>query len=121
MSVEDRLARLERENRRLKLAGLLMLAVIGSVFMMGQVRPPTRYEAESFILRDRRGVTIAALGTSYEADSNVGRPILSFYEPDGSIQRLTSELIIPSSLVHEGVFRGSARTGGASGGDRDTA
>jgi hypothetical protein len=35
MSVEDRLARLERENRRLKGAGLLAMVIAASVFLMG--------------------------------------------------------------------------------------
>jgi hypothetical protein len=41
MNIEDRLARLERENRRLKLAGLLVLAVIGLAFVVMLPPPPT--------------------------------------------------------------------------------
>ncbi len=37
------------------------------------------------------------------------------------LQRLAPGLIIPSSLVHAGVRRGSARTGSAGGGGRDAA
>jgi hypothetical protein len=41
MSIEDRIARLERENRRLKVGALLAVLIIGGTFIMGQARPAT--------------------------------------------------------------------------------
>ena len=61
MSIEDRIARLERENRRLKVGALLGLLVIVAVFIMGQARPPRVLEAEAFVLRDSTGVRLAQL------------------------------------------------------------
>jgi hypothetical protein len=86
MNIEDRLARLERENRRLKLVGLLTLAAIATVFIMGQARPSTSIEAENVFIKDRRGVTVASLGAIYEQGSDVGWGALTFGSvQDGSI------------------------------------
>ena len=82
--VARRLDRLERENRRLKVMGLLLIAIVSSVFLMGQVRPAQRIEAESFAVKDRRGVVVAALGVGYEPGSDVGLPWLAFYNDDGT-------------------------------------
>ena len=85
MSVEDRLARLEHENRRLKVTGLLAAVVAASVLLMGQTRPTQRIEAETFAVKDRRGVVVAALGVGYDVGSDVGLPWLAFYNADGSV------------------------------------
>ncbi len=54
-----RLDRLERENRRLKRAGILVLAVIAAVALMGVHEPPTEIhdvvEAKRFVVRDKSG------------------------------------------------------------------
>ena len=54
----QRLDRLERENRRLKFAGAILLLALAAVGAMGQVLPkavPKVVEAERFLLRDARG------------------------------------------------------------------
>jgi hypothetical protein len=84
MSIEDRIARLERENRRLKVAALLVLLVLGSVFVLGQVSPPTRVEAESFAVRDRQGVERASFGATYGPNGEPGAWLAFYdYRPDG--------------------------------------
>ena len=65
MGIEERLVRLERENRRLKMVGLLVLVLAASVFLMGQTRTPQSIEAETFVVRDRRGVKLASFGATY--------------------------------------------------------
>lgn len=50
-----RLDRLERENRRLKRVGVVALAVIGAVVMMGQATGGRLVDAGKFILRDWEG------------------------------------------------------------------
>ena len=52
-----RLDRVERENRRLKQAGVVVLAVIGAVVLMGQATGNVAkvVEAEKFVLRDADG------------------------------------------------------------------
>ena len=60
--LSERLDRLERENRRLKLAGILALAGISAVVLMGQARTGGKVvEAEKFLLRDARAKVRAEL------------------------------------------------------------
>ncbi len=61
-----RLERLERENRRLKQVGILVLALIVAGLLMGQAkvpRIPKVLEAEKFILRGPGGMALAELGS----------------------------------------------------------
>jgi hypothetical protein len=97
-ALSERIARLEKQNRKLKQAGVFVLLAFGSVFLMGQVKPAKvvqvtvskALEAGKFILKDGRGKKRAELGLF------VDRPALVFYddaekaslslgaEPDGS-------------------------------------
>src|SRR4051812_31626071 len=81
MNIEDRLARLERENRRLKLGAVLGLLVVASVFLMGQVRP-SQLEAESFVVKDNRGRIVAQLSATYSEDFRQSWAGLSFFDAD---------------------------------------
>lgn len=85
MSIEGRLARLERANRRLKVGGLLGSLLVASVFAMGQARPPGRVETESVTILDRRGSRVGFFGVTYADGSDVGEPMLGFYDSDGAI------------------------------------
>jgi len=76
--VGRRLDRLERENRRLKRAGVAALAVMATVFLMGQARPPTIVEAQQFIVRNADGARVAWLAT----DRN-GLPSLTLFDKEG--------------------------------------
>lgn len=72
MSIEDRIARLERENRRLKVAVLLVLAVIGSVFVMGQARPATAPPvSSSFTVVNTNGVDVGQLSTRTDGHAQI--------------------------------------------------
>ena len=65
-SLDHRLDCLERENRRLKRAGVAALAVIAAVALMGQAtagKVAKVIEAEKFILRDAGGTARARLET----------------------------------------------------------
>ncbi|MBZ5496663.1 MAG: hypothetical protein LAP85_09685 [Acidobacteriia bacterium] len=81
-TLSERIRRLERQNQRLKQAGILMLLAIGSVFLMAQVKatkaPPVKaakaLEAGKFILQDGRGKRRAELGLFAD------RPALVFYD-----------------------------------------
>ena len=66
-AMEQRLDRVERENRLLKRAGVLTLAVIAAVVLMGQATPSRVakvVEAENFVLRDGSGTARAILNVS---------------------------------------------------------
>jgi len=60
----ERLARLERENRRWRRAGAMVLAALAAVVLLGQAAPGNggrTVEAEQFVLRDAGGKVRAVL------------------------------------------------------------
>lgn len=80
-TVTQRLDRLERENRKLKLAGVATLIAITAVVLMGQATPKREakvIEAEQFILKDSEGRHRG--GLQVMAD---GRPILRLADEKG--------------------------------------
>ncbi len=67
LSVEQRLRRVERENRRIKLGMLAVMLVTGSLFLLGQSRParvPELIKAQKFQVVDREGRVRIMLGVS---------------------------------------------------------
>ncbi len=58
-----RLDLVERENRRLKRAGVMALAAIAALMLMGQAMQSKVVEAEQFVVRDASGRVHAVLGT----------------------------------------------------------
>jgi len=65
----QRLDRLERENRRLKCIGALVVVGIAAVMLMGQTKSSKVakvIEAEKFVVRDKSGKVRAALQISAE-------------------------------------------------------
>src|SRR4051794_5500648 len=77
MSIEERLTRLERENRRLKVGGLLVLLVAASVFLMGQARPAVEVQAQRFTLVNAAGQRMGEFKVGGD-----GLPGLYLYEED---------------------------------------
>ena len=78
-----RLDRVERENRRMKQAGMVALAVIAAVVLMGQAttsKVAEVIEAEKFVLRDKSGKTRAFLGVGDE-----GTVVLDLNDQDEKI------------------------------------
>lgn len=66
----QRLDKLERSNRRLKLSGLAVLVGLATFGLMGQARPPLQtVEAQEFVVKDAGGVVRARLGASSSAVS----------------------------------------------------
>ncbi len=79
-TLTQRLDRLERENRRLKVAGAILLLALAAVGAMGQMTPravPKVVEAERFVLRDTKGNILAIMGTEASGTS------LSLYDQKG--------------------------------------
>ena len=61
-SLEERLERLERQNRRLKRVGGAVLAIVASVYLLGQAQPAANViEAQAFVLVDQNGTKRAEL------------------------------------------------------------
>jgi len=62
-AVLARLAKLEAQNRKLKLYGLILFLAFGAVVVMGQAAPtPEVIEAQRFVLKDTDGNVRAWLG-----------------------------------------------------------
>ncbi len=59
-----RLDRMERENRRMKQVGVVALAVIAAVVLMGHVVGEKVVEAERFVLLDSSGQPRAVLAVA---------------------------------------------------------
>ena len=70
------LDRLERENRRLKIAVVVVLAVIAGTALTAQPPPAEQITAQEFVLVDASGETRALLNMA-------PHPTLSFYDEDG--------------------------------------
>ncbi len=80
----QRLARLEKQNRRLQWWVILFFVVFGAGLLMGQARPggaKKTMEAEEFILSDTEGRIRARLGL-LQRDSKEG-PAMEFYDKEG--------------------------------------
>ncbi len=106
--IEERLEKVERENRQLKRTGLAVLLLAGVALVMGQARPIRTVEAEKFVLRDWSGKRRATLAVQADesvsltlADStgkvraslNVGKlgPSLDLADPNGKVKETFSD------------------------------
>ena len=74
----QRMDRLERHNRRLKLAGLLMLMGVTAVIVMGQAgsTKPRILVAEAFVLQDQSGKERGRLHTNPDGMAALAYPIV---------------------------------------------
>lgn len=77
-SVHERLEKLEKQNRRLKRAGLVVMVLAGATLLIGQAKPQWKVEAERFVLMDANGKVRAELGMA------VHGPHLAFYDEAGT-------------------------------------
>ena len=98
-ALADRVGRLERENRRLKLAGLLALSLVAAVFAMGQARPPATIEAREFVIVDTGGKSLGRLGIGED-----GLPILVMRGKDDTIRALLSVYDDGSAIMSLGAL-----------------
>ena len=81
LTITQRLEKLERQNRRLKFAGIVLLLVIGSAALMA-AKPAgpagTTVQATKFVLMDSAGKEVAILGMDTK-----DRPGLSIMDSSG--------------------------------------
>jgi len=79
-SVLERLETLEKQNRRLKRAGLVVMVLAGATLLIGQAKPQVQWkvEAERFVLMDANGKLRAELGMAGHG------PHLAFYDAEGT-------------------------------------
>ena len=84
-AIEERVARLERENRRLKGSMLVLALLMVSLFVMGQTYRPGVIEASRFVVRGPAGQIVASLGT-YEGEPTDGSGSFGLYYADGGLK-----------------------------------
>ena len=66
-TLERRIEKVERENRRLKIAALTALLGLGGAFSLGAAAsPPQKLEAETIVLRDAQGKSRIILSVDEE-------------------------------------------------------
>ena len=80
MDVESRLAKLERENRVMKWAAIVIAGLVGSMALMGQAATPKVVDE----IRTKRLVVVDAAGKARAGLGLVqGAPWLSLYDAGG--------------------------------------
>src|SRR5437773_9316614 len=91
LEMQHRLEKLERQNRKLKHNGVVVLVIMCAVFIMGQSLPGTGIiEAEKFVLRDKNKVRRAELTMN-----EYGNPGLYLYKPlKGDLPSAVESLLI---------------------------
>ena len=89
---DERLRKLERENRWLKRAGAAVLLVFGTVLIMGQAPASRTVQAQSFELRDASGNLRASLALKD------GEPLLAFYDTGSTSQQVALGTFRPPGM-----------------------
>jgi hypothetical protein len=80
-----RLEKVEKENRRMKRARLVLILAAGCATVMGQARPAaTAVEARSYVLQDASGTKRAELVLEAGAPGQEPSPVLRFLDGKGS-------------------------------------
>jgi len=78
-AIVARLEKVERQNWRMKVGGIVVLLVASGGLLMGQAMPKaTTVEAEAFVVRDAKGTQRAVLHLAPD-----GGAALSFFDPAG--------------------------------------
>lgn len=95
-SLAARLEKIERENRILKLSGLIFVLTVGVVLAMAQAPAKRTLEATEFVLKDSTGATRATLGivrnepmltlidASGQTRTNLGTGSIDFEDSNGT-------------------------------------
>lgn len=71
-SILQRIERLERQNRQLKLIGLGIALIVGTLLVGGAAKTPRTVEAEKIVLRDSHGRARVTISTSEFTGPAVG-------------------------------------------------
>jgi len=78
----DRVTRLEKQNRRMRLLSVLLVLTPILVVVACQPRPASIVEAQKFILRDRGGKVRVEIAMSYDVGSK-GNPVIRLLDENG--------------------------------------
>jgi hypothetical protein len=124
MDINTRLAKLERENCRMKEIGVVAIVFASVLFVSGQAKTNRVVEANEFVLKDGNGKARARLSMVTVSDITLMEkdiPNLSFYDAEGhpriSIAALPEESRIylndSQQTMHSAMWAGSAALSGA--------
>ena len=72
--MQNRLLKLEKQNRRLKQVGAVALLVVTVLLIMGEASQKKTFEADEFILRDNSGNVRARLSMNVPTGAAPGFP-----------------------------------------------
>jgi hypothetical protein len=78
MSLYARISRLERQNRRVKIAGTIAMVLAASIVVMGQAKTAVVITANEFVLRDSDGIARAKIGMGVDLTHKDGPAIVLF-------------------------------------------
>ena len=97
--LQERLVRLERQNRRFKQMGAVALAIAAVVILMGQAPAKKSIEANEFVLRDNEGNIRARLSvaTLPSGDEKTSTAQLVLFDKQGA-QRMKLDSGFSGSL-----------------------
>ena len=97
MTIEQRLAKLERQNRWMKRAGGMALAAVACVVLMGQGKAKVVPDlvAKSLTIKDKDGKTRVKL----ETDPKIGAPSLRLYDGAGKERAALTVSALFSTLL----------------------
>ena len=79
-----RVERLERQNGLLKRGGLALLLMAASLIVMGQARPNSALDEQSYTLRDAKGAKRAELVLDSDSPQAKADPVLRFFDDKGN-------------------------------------
>jgi hypothetical protein len=74
----QRVAKLERQNRQLKMIGLGVALGMATFLLMGAAKTPKTVEAEKIVILDRHGRARITIGTPAFAGAAISKPNRSF-------------------------------------------
>lgn len=96
MDLIQRIERLERENKRLKLAVLTVLVLVGAVFLLGASSPATKGKVAKFNEVHANRIYLSSDGGNKQAE----------LKPDGLLIYESSDYYWGTSLIAKGVVVG---------------
>jgi hypothetical protein len=85
----NRIGKVERENRRMKRAGLALVILSATLVLMGQSQATKVVEANEFVLKDASGHMRARLWFGLKPTKSPARTFLTFYDSTGESDLIT--------------------------------
>jgi hypothetical protein len=111
----NRIGKVERENRRMKRAGLALVILSATLVLMGQSQATKVVEANGFVLKDASGKVRAQLAFGGQPSKSPDEARLDFFDVSGNVM---ASLIADSKTQQEWLGLGIDSSGTGSYGKR---